>query len=280
MSDWVVVEEEQNLRPGQSTIVTIDDTRIGLFNVEGAVYAIDNRCPHRGASLGAGEFEGAIVSCPLHHWKFNLITGVAVEQSGFPLKKFDAKIEDSSVLIDRESIHSQNCDGIQRHLIRYGSMGWVGVFGTIDEQVTCQRGDFVEVRTNRGLELGEVLSAPGEFNAQHVGDDKPTGEVLSKLTERQVSDYRQHQQLRTAKLTQECTQALAEVGSDVAVVDSELLFDRSSIVFYYVGEQSEQLGQLTAKFGESSGVAAAFHPLVEPEGGGGCGTSGCGCHTE
>lgn len=280
MSDWVVVEDAQNLQPGQSTIVTLDETRIGLFNVEGAVYAVDNRCPHRGASLGVGEFEGAVVSCPLHHWKFNLITGKAVEQPGFQLKQFDAKIENSSILIDRSSIQDQSCDGIQRHLIRYGSMGWVGVFGTIDEQVGCQRGDFVEVRTNRGLELGEVLSPPDELNAAHISDDKPTGEVLSKVTARQVDDYRQHQESQTAKLTEECTQALAEVGSDVAVVDSELLFDRSSIIFYYVGEQSEQLGQLTAKLGDSMGVAAAFHPLVEPEGGGGCGTGGCGCQTE
>lgn len=45
--------------------------------LHGHIYAIDNTCPHQRASLAAGILEGEFVACPVHGWKWNLITGQA-----------------------------------------------------------------------------------------------------------------------------------------------------------------------------------------------------------
>jgi nitrite reductase/ring-hydroxylating ferredoxin subunit len=48
---------------------------IGVFNVNGAFYAIDDTCTHRGASLSEGECEGTEVICPWHGARFDLVSG-------------------------------------------------------------------------------------------------------------------------------------------------------------------------------------------------------------
>ena len=276
MPDWIDIQNAEGLLPGQSTVVEIDERRIGIYNIEGSIYAIDNQCPHRGASLAAGAFDGALVTCPLHRWQFNLITGMAVEQPGTHLKKFDAKLENGRVFLDRETLDKQaTCDGIHRHLIRYGTMGWVGVFGTI-EQVDCQRGDPVIIQTNRGRELGETLMATDNGS---MPSEQPIGELLGIATDDDISGFNIARDNVQVQLISECDEHIKRLGINVEIVDSELLFDQTTIVFYYVGEATEQLGQLSAEFGNANNVTAVFHPLIEPEGGG-CGSGGCGCHSE
>ena len=52
---------------------------MALFNVEGRLYAIGNRCPHRSGPLVQGRVEtvdGTLaVRCPIHGWLFDLATG-------------------------------------------------------------------------------------------------------------------------------------------------------------------------------------------------------------
>lgn len=65
-------------------MVTLDGKEVALFNVEGRLYAIANRCPHRGGPLVHGHLETvsgrSAVRCPLHGWLFDLKTGVCLNQ--------------------------------------------------------------------------------------------------------------------------------------------------------------------------------------------------------
>lgn len=60
---------------GGAKVVESGGRMIALFNVDGDYFAIDDACPHHGASLGCGTLEGEIVTCPWHGWKFNVKTG-------------------------------------------------------------------------------------------------------------------------------------------------------------------------------------------------------------
>ncbi|HEY1968409.1 MAG TPA: bifunctional 3-phenylpropionate/cinnamic acid dioxygenase ferredoxin subunit [Pseudonocardia sp.] len=51
------------------------DVPIAVFNSGGTVYAIDDTCPHQGASLADGWVEDCRVECPLHSMHFDLRTG-------------------------------------------------------------------------------------------------------------------------------------------------------------------------------------------------------------
>lgn len=64
------------LPPGESTRVTIDDAAIAVFNADGEFYAVDDTCTHQDASLSDGFLEGCFVECPLHAAFFDLRTGM------------------------------------------------------------------------------------------------------------------------------------------------------------------------------------------------------------
>ena len=61
--------------PGKAITVDVEGLRIALFNIGGTYYAIDDTCPHAGASLAEGDVSGITVECPLHSARFDLATG-------------------------------------------------------------------------------------------------------------------------------------------------------------------------------------------------------------
>ena len=57
-------------------VVRVDNRlRLAIFRVGDAVYAIDDRCPHQGASLGEGGLAGMVVTCPWHGFMVDVTTG-------------------------------------------------------------------------------------------------------------------------------------------------------------------------------------------------------------
>jgi NAD(P)H-dependent nitrite reductase small subunit len=77
-SGWVAVARLGDLAARDRTLVTIDGTEIALFRVAERVYAIQNRCPHRGGPLIRGFLEdGPAVRCPMHGWRYDLGTGAS-----------------------------------------------------------------------------------------------------------------------------------------------------------------------------------------------------------
>lgn len=86
--------KESELPPGERKIVEVGRRSIGVFNVNGAYYAIRNSCPHQAAPLCQGKVtgtalpsqpgeylwgrEGEVVRCPWHGWEFDITTGRSV----------------------------------------------------------------------------------------------------------------------------------------------------------------------------------------------------------
>jgi nitrite reductase/ring-hydroxylating ferredoxin subunit len=63
------------LPPGKAKQVALNGKTIGLFNVGGTVYAIDDTCTHRGAPLWEGDLQGTEVTCPWHGARFDVTSG-------------------------------------------------------------------------------------------------------------------------------------------------------------------------------------------------------------
>lgn len=66
------------LPAGQARQISVGKKKIALFHCGGSLFAIDDACPHRGASLAEGHCEGTEVVCPLHAARFDLRTGAAL----------------------------------------------------------------------------------------------------------------------------------------------------------------------------------------------------------
>jgi nitrite reductase (NADH) small subunit/3-phenylpropionate/trans-cinnamate dioxygenase ferredoxin subunit len=75
MSEFQTVGKVGSLADGQSAVAQVNGKPIAIFFTEGRYYAIDDFCPHMGASLAGGAVENGIVSCPWHAWRFRLSDG-------------------------------------------------------------------------------------------------------------------------------------------------------------------------------------------------------------
>ncbi|MFQ6674728.1 MAG: Rieske (2Fe-2S) protein [Fidelibacterota bacterium] len=91
-------------RPGK--VVIVDDRAIALFRVGGRFYAISNTCPHRGGSLGAGEVNGHIVTCPWHGWQFDCRSGEAVENRAVRVQSYPVHVIGEDIYIEWPSVES------------------------------------------------------------------------------------------------------------------------------------------------------------------------------
>lgn len=78
MADYVKVATTNEIEPGQARLVDVNGKRIALFNVDGAFFALDNTCTHRGGPLAEGKLSGYEVTCPWHGSTFDVRTGEVV----------------------------------------------------------------------------------------------------------------------------------------------------------------------------------------------------------
>jgi nitrite reductase (NADH) small subunit len=74
---------------------------IALFRTaDDRVFALDDRCPHKGGPLSEGIVHGTQVTCPLHAWVFDLNTGQAQGADDGAVRTYAVRIEGGRVLLD------------------------------------------------------------------------------------------------------------------------------------------------------------------------------------
>ncbi len=78
MSAFIKVTAAKDILPGQAKAFEVQGRQIAIFNIEGAFYAVDNRCTHAAGPLSEGLLEGDQVECPWHGARFDLKTGAAL----------------------------------------------------------------------------------------------------------------------------------------------------------------------------------------------------------
>ena len=77
-SAWTDVCAENDIPSQGSRIVKTPSGCLALFRTAlGDVYALDDKCPHKGGPLSQGIVHDNFVTCPLHSWVFSLETGEA-----------------------------------------------------------------------------------------------------------------------------------------------------------------------------------------------------------
>lgn len=74
-TDWTPAADASLLRSGRPVRVVVDDTPVLLLRADDEIFAIHDRCSHRGCSLSEGSVEGEEVVCACHGSRFSLRTG-------------------------------------------------------------------------------------------------------------------------------------------------------------------------------------------------------------
>lgn len=88
------------LKTGKMLRVSVDQQDILLANVDGEIYAVEDKCSHEDASLYNGALKGRCVECPLHGSHFDLKSGEPQEEPATEaIKTYAVKIEDQQIWV-------------------------------------------------------------------------------------------------------------------------------------------------------------------------------------
>ena len=87
---------------GEGRMFAVQGVMIGLFHVNGAYFAIDNHCPHAGASLAHGTLSGEMICCRIHHWRFCVRTGKYLDEDKprFNVRTFSVRVVGDDVMVE------------------------------------------------------------------------------------------------------------------------------------------------------------------------------------
>jgi 3-phenylpropionate/trans-cinnamate dioxygenase ferredoxin subunit len=91
------------LPAGERRLVAFDDLEIGVFNCDGTLYAIEDRCSHDDGSLAEGPFDptNCTVECPRHGSIFDLKTGRPTTLPAYvPVDTFPVIISDDMIKLE------------------------------------------------------------------------------------------------------------------------------------------------------------------------------------
>jgi nitrite reductase/ring-hydroxylating ferredoxin subunit/uncharacterized membrane protein len=98
-TDWTVAADATVLPEGRPTRVVVDDTPVLLLRDGELIYAIHDRCSHRGCSLSEGSVEGSEIVCSCHGSRFDLLGGAVrggpatSAQPSFQVRVQDGRVE-------------------------------------------------------------------------------------------------------------------------------------------------------------------------------------------
>ena len=121
----VVVGKVSEIPPGKRKIVVPFRGRagIGVFNVNGAFYAVRNICPHKNGPICTGELSGRVTTdgppttrdatisvnglgeilrCPWHQWAFEIATGRCLVNPRIQVKTYPVRIDGDDVVVEYE----------------------------------------------------------------------------------------------------------------------------------------------------------------------------------
>lgn len=81
-------------------VVTLSGREILLINIKGAIYAIENECPHQGSPMNAAVIKDGYISCPRHGYRFSLTDGRCAEHPEFILTTFPVQLKGDEIMIE------------------------------------------------------------------------------------------------------------------------------------------------------------------------------------
>lgn len=117
-----------DLPAGDSTLVEVDDVLVGVFNVDGEYYAIENECAHQGGPVCSGdvrpelvgefvepgerveEYHGdrPVIACPWHGWEYDLETGRHLGVDDIALRAYTVVEDDGDLYVEKSASSSDS----------------------------------------------------------------------------------------------------------------------------------------------------------------------------
>ena len=92
MSNFITVAKTEEIPPGSAKAFRVNGRLVAVFHTGDGYYAIDDACPHMGASLADGHVEGDVVTCPWHAWRFAVCDGTWCDNPKIKIDSFNVRV--------------------------------------------------------------------------------------------------------------------------------------------------------------------------------------------
>jgi nitrite reductase (NADH) small subunit/3-phenylpropionate/trans-cinnamate dioxygenase ferredoxin subunit len=99
MDEFQTVCRVGELAEGEGKTCKVGDRLVALFCSGGRFLAIDDTCPHMGASLSGGYLENDVVTCPWHAWRFRLTDGAWADNPRIKIGAYAVRVEGDAVQV-------------------------------------------------------------------------------------------------------------------------------------------------------------------------------------
>lgn len=102
MAEFQTVARVGEIPEGEGRAFPVDGRMVAVFNVGGEYTAINDTCPHMGASLAAGYLEGTAVTCPWHAWRFCVSDGTWLDNPNAKLNTdcYQVRVEGDEIQVE------------------------------------------------------------------------------------------------------------------------------------------------------------------------------------
>jgi nitrite reductase (NADH) small subunit len=112
MTTWKAICKVEDIPAlGSRRVARAVGLDVAVFrNSENEVFALLDRCPHKGGPLSQGIVFGQSVACPLHNWTIGLCTGQAAAPDEGQTPAFTVKVDNGLVFLSEEELASVGTD--------------------------------------------------------------------------------------------------------------------------------------------------------------------------
>lgn len=109
---WIEVGALDDIPRLGARVVRTERGDIAVFRtMDDDVFALDDRCPHKGGPLSQGIVYGRKVACPLHNWSIHLDTGTAVAPDEGCAARFPVRVEEGRIYLSLQPLAKDTaCD--------------------------------------------------------------------------------------------------------------------------------------------------------------------------
>jgi nitrite reductase (NADH) small subunit/3-phenylpropionate/trans-cinnamate dioxygenase ferredoxin subunit len=110
MSEFVTVAKVGAIAAGTGQSFVVGDRMVAVFYVDGQYFAIDDVCPHMGASLAPGDVSDGVVTCPWHAWRFRVSDGAWCDNPKIGIDRFAVRVEGDAIQVSTAPQPKQKSD--------------------------------------------------------------------------------------------------------------------------------------------------------------------------
>ncbi|MEL6752242.1 MAG: nitrite reductase small subunit NirD [Pseudomonadota bacterium] len=103
--NWVAIGQLSDIPRLGSRRVLAGEMKLAIFRTaDDAVFALEDKCPHKAGPLSQGIVHDGCVTCPLHNWVIALDTGEAQGADEGAVRTFALKLDGETILIDAAAL--------------------------------------------------------------------------------------------------------------------------------------------------------------------------------